>query len=323
MDPITFITAVQSLGAWLEAPMKFFSFLGSEDFFLLFLPLVYWAVDTSLGIQIGFILLAGTGLNQYFKMALHGPRPYWLDTAVRGLASETSFGVPSGHAQIATGLWGMLAYYYRKPWVWVSAIFLIFFIGFSRMYLGVHFLHDVLFGWILGALTLWSFTQYWDAVKERVTCMGMWKQIGLAFAVTLVMVLIGVLINALSQGFVIPAEWIANATRDGNELLEPFHDSMQGILTAAGTLFGLCIGLAWITPRGGFTADGPVWKRAVRFIIGLIGVIIFYAGLKAVFPEGDGLVPYTFRYIRYTLVGFWVSGLGPWVFAKLNLTERQ
>lgn len=323
MEPITLITAIQSLGAWLEAPMKLFSYLGSEDFFLLFLPILYWSVDTALGIRVGIILLAGNSLNQYFKLAFHGPRPYWVDASIRGLASETSFGIPSGHAQIAAGLWGMLAAYYRKTWVWVSALLLVFFIGFSRMYLGVHFLHDVLVGWALGFLTLWAFVRFWEPVEMRIKQSGMWNQIGLAFVITMVMVLVGISINFLSQGFVLPAEWITNATRNGNEFPEPFRASIEGLLTSTGTLFGLCSGLAWITPRGGFNASGPVWKRAARLSVGLIGVVIFYAGLKAVFPSGDGLVPYIFRYIRYAFVGFWVSGLAPWVFAKLNLTEGK
>ncbi len=323
MDSISIIQTIQSLGAWLEAPMKFFSFLGAEDFFLIFLPLVYWAIDASLGIRIGIILLTGTSINSYFKMALHGPRPYWVSADVRGLASETSFGIPSGHAQIATGLWGMLAAYYRKTWVWIAAIALIFFIGFSRMYLGVHFLHDVLLGWALGLITLWAFVRFWEPVEARVKQLSMWNQIGLAFVVSVVLVLIGAVINSLSQSFVLPAEWIANATRDGHEVPNPFHDSMESLLTATGTLFGLLSGLAWMAPRGGFTAAGPVWKRAVRFIVGLVGVLVFYAGLKAVFPSGEGLVPYVFRFVRYTLVGIWVSGWGPWVFGKLNLTEKS
>ena len=58
---ISFIVAFQSLGTWLEIPMKLFSFLGSEEFFIIFLPLVYWSVDTALGLRLGFILLFGTG----------------------------------------------------------------------------------------------------------------------------------------------------------------------------------------------------------------------------------------------------------------------
>ena len=325
MDPlidfgISFITAFQSMGSWLEAPMKFFSFLGSEDFYLIFLPLIYWCVDAAAGIRVGFILFAGAAFTEIFKMSFHGPRPYWVSTDIRGMASETGFGVPSGHSQMSAGLWGMIAAYYRKTWVWVAALLLIFLIGLSRLYLGVHFPHDVLVGWTFGFLTLWAFVKFWGPVETRVKQMSFWNQVGLAFVISLVIILLGALVIFLSRNFVMPAEWIANATRDGNEAPHPF--SMNTIITSGAAIFGISLGLAWLTPRGGFNTAGPVWKRAARYVVGVIGLLILYAGLKAIFPEGESFVPYVFRYIRYSLIGFWVSGGAPWVFAKLNLTER-
>ncbi|MBK9603359.1 MAG: hypothetical protein IPO36_16190 [Anaerolineales bacterium] len=50
---IAFIIALQSLGDWLIAPMQFFSYLGNEEFFLLVLPLLYWSVDSALGLRSG------------------------------------------------------------------------------------------------------------------------------------------------------------------------------------------------------------------------------------------------------------------------------
>jgi membrane-associated phospholipid phosphatase len=320
---ISFVITFQSMGTWLEAPTKFFSFLGSPDFFLVFLPIVYWSIDAALGIRIGFILFAGASLNQYFKIPLHGSRPYWVSTNVRAMASETGFGVPSGHAEIGAGLWGMIAATYRKTRVWVAAILLVFFIGLSRLYLGVHFPQDVLAGWILGFLTLWALLKFWEPVEARIKEMSFWNQIGLAFAVSLAMVLLGVLLTFLSRNFVLPAEWIANAARNGAEAPNPFSFSMETLVTSAATFFGLSSGLAWMARRGGFNASGHLWKRAVRFVVGLIGVLILYAGLKAIFPSGDTFVPYIFRYIRYTFVGFWVFGGAPWTFAKLNLTESH
>lgn len=314
---ISFIITFQSLGAWLEAPMKFFTFLGTEDFFIIALPLVYWSIDAALGLRLGFILLFSTGFNEIVKLPFHGPRPYWVSTNIRPLASETSFGVPSGHSQISPGFWGMLASYVHKVWVWILALLLVVLIGLSRLYLGVHFPHDVLIGWALGFLTLWAFVKFWDSVAARVKAMTFWNQIGLAFAVSLIMILLGALFVFLSRGWTMPADWITNATRDGGPAPNPF--SLSGLITASATLFGLCIGLSWVTPRGGFSASGPVAKRALRFIVGLIGVGILYIGLKFIFPDGDALVPYIFRYIRYTLVGFWVTGGAIWVFTKLQL----
>jgi len=328
MDPIisfgiSFITAFQSIGTWLEAPMKFFSFLNSENFILIFMPLLYWSVDAALGLRVWFIFLAGAGLSQYFKIPIHGPRPYWVSTDVRAFASETSFGIPSGHSEIATGLWGMIAAYYRKTWIWVAAVLLIFFIGISRLYLGVHFPHDVLVGWALGFLTLWAFVKFWEPVEARVKKMSFLSQIGLAFAVSLLMVLLGALLVFLSRNFVLPPEWIANAAQAGAEAPDPFSYSMELLILSAGILFGSCMGLAWMASRGGFSARGPLWKRAARYGVGLIGLLILYAGLKSVFPSGDTFVPYIFRYIRYAVLGFWVSGGAPWIFAKLNLTESS
>ena len=318
---ISFITTFQSMGTWLESPMKFFSFLGSEDFFLIFLPLLFWSVDAAVGVRVGFILFIGATFTELFKMSFHGPRPYWVSADIHGMASETGFGVPSGHSEIGAGLWGMIAAYYRKTWVWVAAISVIVLIGLSRLYLGVHFPHDVLLGWTLGFLTLWAFVRFWEPVETRVKTMPFWNQVGLAFIVSLVIILLGMLVIFLSRNFTVPAEWIANATRNGGEAPDPL--SLSTIITSASALFGLCSGLAWLAQRGGFDTTGPVWKRAARYVVGLIGVLILYVGLKAIFPDGDTFVPYVFRYIRYAAVGFWVSGGAPWTFAKLNLIESK
>lgn len=309
--------AFQSLGGWLADPMKFFSFLGSEDFFLIALPLVYWCLDSALGLRIGVMLLTSNAFNNLFKMALHGPRPYWVSTEVEGMASETGFGVPSGHSQTAAGIWGLAAARLNRTWGWVAALMVILLIGLSRMYLGVHYLHDVLVGWALGGLTLWAYLEYWDPIAARLKKMTMGVQISLAFAVSLGMILLAALIVFLSRDFIVPAEWIANATRNGGEAPNPF--SLEGMVTAMGTLFGLLAGVAWVAPRGGFQASGPAWKRALRYVVGLVGVAVFYIGLKLVFPDGEDLIALVFRYTRYSLVGMWVSAGAPWVFSKLQL----
>lgn len=314
---VDLIIRFQALGGWLEVPMQFFSFLGSEDFFLFVLPLAYWCIDAGLGVRIGFILLVSVGVNDLFKMAMHGPRPYWVSANVRGLASETSFGIPSGHAQNAAGIWGIVAARIGRTWAWVAAGLIALFIGLSRLYLGVHFPHDVLFGWLLGALLLWSFLRFWDPVAARLQKLTLGGQIAVAFAVSFAIILLAALVIFLSRGFVLPPEWIANATRSGGEVPNPI--TLAGAFTAAGTLFGLGAGLAWNQARGGFSASGPVVKRVLRYVVGLIGILILYAGLKIVFPEGEDLAALVFRYLRYTLVGAWISAGAPWVFSKLQI----
>jgi membrane-associated phospholipid phosphatase len=314
--------AFQGLGDWLIAPMQFFSFLGSEDFFLIALPLVYWCINSEIGIRIGVMLLLSNGINGVFKMSIHGPRPFWVSDQVRALyltSDIVGFGIPSGHTEVATGIWGVAADGVKRTWAWVAASIVILLIGLSRIYFGVHFLHDVLFGWFLGGLTLWIFLKYWNPIAARLKKLTMMNQILLAFAFSMAMILLAALIIFLSRDFVLPAEWIKNAARAGSEPLAPL--SLTGMVSAMATLFGLLAGVAWLAPRGGFQASGPAWKRALRYVVGLVGVAVFYIGLKLVFPEGEDLVALVFRYIRYTLVGVWVSAGAPWVFVKLQLAD--
>jgi len=39
-------------------------------------------------------------------------------------------------------------------------------------------------------------------------------------------------------------------------------------------------------------------------------------------PDAEALLPYILRYIRYTLVGAWVSAGAPWLFVRLRLAGK-
>ena len=54
------------------------------------------------------------------------------------LISVMTSGFPSGHAQMAVAVWGWLGKHYNRI---VPASVMIFMIGLSRIYLGVHFPH--------------------------------------------------------------------------------------------------------------------------------------------------------------------------------------
>ncbi len=90
------------------------------------------------------------------KTAFQRSRPAY------GIIAESSFSFPSGHATIAMALYGFLIYYACRRTTSLStrlnALFaggmLIAAIGLSRLYLGAHFLSDVLGGYLLGALWL-------------------------------------------------------------------------------------------------------------------------------------------------------------------------
>jgi membrane protein DedA with SNARE-associated domain/membrane-associated phospholipid phosphatase len=119
------------------------------------------------------VTVTGSGMfNLLGKVAFHRQRPPGV-----GVYAETSFSFPSGHAAIAAALYGFAVYFlWRRAETWgrrlnilFAGIFLVAAIGFSRLYLGVHFLSDVLGGYLLGLLWLIigiSMVE-WNARKER------------------------------------------------------------------------------------------------------------------------------------------------------------
>jgi undecaprenyl-diphosphatase len=109
----------------------------------------------------GLALVAAFGgaviLYNVVKQAVERPRP----PAAHMIGQASGFAFPSGHATGAIALWGMLAVvlWARGPrrlraLVWPSAFLIVWAVGASRLYLGVHWFTDVLGGYALGGLWL-------------------------------------------------------------------------------------------------------------------------------------------------------------------------
>ena len=94
---------------------------------------------------------------------------------------------PSGHAMLSVIVLGLSGYicYQLYPWVRenraVLAVVpvLILLIGLSRVYLGVHWLSDVLFGWVFGAfwvgVCLFGLLQLASWIRRRPALLGEMK----------------------------------------------------------------------------------------------------------------------------------------------------
>jgi hypothetical protein len=132
------------------------------------------------------------------------------------------------------------------------------------------------------------------------------------------MIAVGLLSRAPWNAYVFPVNWASNAQRAG-PLPDPV--SMEGIFTSSGSFFGLAAGIAWIASRGGYQTSGSIEKRALRYVIGLIGLMILWFGLGQIFPRGETLTPLVLRYLRYSLVGFWVTAGAPWLFFHFKLVS--
>lgn len=320
---IQFIQWLQSLGSWLTPIMKLFTFLGNEQFYLLVAPAILWCIDSTLGLRLGVFLMINGMLNTALKVAFHGPRPYWDTSNIKVMSSaENSFGVPSGHAQNAVVVWGAIAERIKHRWIWVIAILVIFMIGVSRLYLAVHFPYDVLLGWLIGVVILWGLLQFERPVVNWIKKFQPGIQLLITFLFSLLLILIVVIAQLSMRGWSIPMEWVNNARQafPGEPAINPL--SFHNFLSSPGAFFGLAAGWIWISGLGGFTTRDVWWKLVLRYLVGLVGVLVIYLGLGQVFNDSETFISYTLRYIRYALIGFWISGFAPWMFVKLRLANR-
>jgi membrane-associated phospholipid phosphatase len=135
--------------------------------------------------ELQFLVLAAVGtklLTDVFKWSFHRDRPFFPDP----LASESTYSFPSGHASMSLAVYGGLAFVVarrlERRWQQVavlgSAAILVGLIGFSRLYLGVHYLSDVIAGYALALawMTLCALTLHLLARRQTSRYLASTKQ---------------------------------------------------------------------------------------------------------------------------------------------------
>lgn len=311
---ISLIQALQTLSPALDGVMFFFTFLGRVEFYLLIAPFIYWTIDRRLGIRALLLLVATDVITSSFKLLFHQPRPYWLG-GVQELSQEASYGIPSSHASDSLAVGGYLAYHAKKRWFWVVMSIVIFFVGLSRLYLGVHFPHDVLFGWLIGATVLWVGIKRSDQLAVWARARSLPSQVEIGFFLSLVIILLAVLARSVISETVDLASW----SRFSVEARSIAHS-----LTLAGALFGAITGYSLMRQKARFRPAVSSIKRGFSYALGIVILLLLYEGLDVAFAAiaADETVPgYLLRYLRYSLATLWVTFGAPWVFLKTRLAE--
>jgi undecaprenyl-diphosphatase len=164
---------------WLTAALKIVTTLGNPGSLAVIMTLAcgiaVWRSRTWLPALLGLIGGGGIGLVIVTAKAVVGRnRPASPFAAIY----EDGFSFPSGHAT-GTAVVALLCAWLLSWWViggwpgrvavWASAIGLTGAVGFSRVYLGVHYLSDVLAGWFLGAgwaLAVILVGAWWDGSRR-------------------------------------------------------------------------------------------------------------------------------------------------------------
>ena len=128
------------------------SLAGYPTFLILFLSFGYFYWSPEKFSRIAMLLFVSGLVNGFLKDYFQDPSPameFMLDPRI-----GQSYGWPSGHAQIAVTLWGLIAIEFKKNWLTAFCVLMIGLVSFSRMYLGVHDIGDVFAGLLIGIIIL-------------------------------------------------------------------------------------------------------------------------------------------------------------------------
>lgn len=140
---------------WMDMIMVFFTKLGSAGmtWIIIAVFMLIWKKTRMCGItSLAALNIMFLTCNVFLKNAVKRMRPCWIDTTVELLIpAPQDYSFPSGHTFAAFTAAYCIYYYHRKAGI--MAFVLAGIIGFSRLYLFVHFPTDVLAGMILGILT--------------------------------------------------------------------------------------------------------------------------------------------------------------------------
>jgi membrane-associated phospholipid phosphatase len=156
------------------------SMMGTVVFLTFLLYIVIAGVDFRKGFWIAGIFLYTVLLTVLLKETIDFPRPIAVDTTLNSYGRDAGsdllalqpkeffgvfsdeilqeirkddagrYGFPSGHTSLITAIFLSCALFFRKKWLWYLTPTLILLTMLSRMYLGRHYLADVLGGLILG-----------------------------------------------------------------------------------------------------------------------------------------------------------------------------
>jgi membrane-associated phospholipid phosphatase len=293
---LDFIRVVQSIASpCLTFIMKSITAIGREPVYLAF-SFFYWCIDEKKGVCLGFAVFISMWVNLSLKYLLNQPRPFFegYDPSL-AMAGEEMGGLPSGHAQNTLVLLFIIASWLKNKLSYVCAAFLCLLIGFSRIYLGVHFPTDVFAGWILGGVIFCGYFFFGNKIEELLVKGGFRAAMIATAALSFIMILY------------LP----------GKELLVP-----GGVILGLGT--GYCLNKRYVgfSSRALFEMSGfsKYIMLFARIVLGYgVFLLVFFTFGKSISQNAGSQNLYGF--ILTALAGLWVSVAAPWVFIKLRLAK--
>ena len=286
----------------LELIMYIITWLGEILVYIGMLLLLYYLWDKKKTYRIMSLLVTSTVVNISTKAIFRLERPPEYQHYEH--IDEISSGLPSGHAQNSTTLWGMLGIFLKKTMI-IFSILLPLLIGFSRIYLGVHWFTDVIMGYgialIILALYIFLGKYVEDFLNEKSA---------------IIKILVAIAVCAI---FAIAVIFLLY------KRVNNYEELISGGLKLIVLLATLSISYSVEGSLINFSNEiDKWWKYIIRILIGAATFGIFYFGVSMLFDLAINAVAWggielTLDLVRYAMLGPAFLLLAPWIMMKLKV----
>ena len=240
---------IQSIAnPFLDFLFQLITICGEQIVLISIISIIYWALDKKFGEYIAYSVLTSVLLNNTIKDIFKMKRPIG-EEGIRTLREQTATGYsfPSGHTQGASSFYGAMAIYLKKRVMYIIATVMIILIGFSRLYLGVHYPKDVIVGGILGVLTSLICYKLYNRVENKM----------LLYVITFAI-------------FILALTFAHSA------------DFIKGMGTYLGFIIGIYIEKKYVN----FSTEGSTGNKIIRVLLGIVILLVLQLVLKVLLPSG-------------------------------------
>lgn len=251
----------------LDIVMEGFTLFGEKYIIVAVFCAIYWCIDKRLGrflaMSLGLSLCVNGAVKDFFKVE----RLFGAEGIVsRRIETATGYSFPSGHTQTATAFWGGIAIEVKRPQIKIACSALVLLVGFSRLYLGVHYPLDVIGGIIIGLIC--TLLVYLIGSAR----FGKWLVLLFCLAAAVLALVIG-----------------------------ESPDTFKGI----GMLIGIIIGLYFEEKFVSFETDGlTISKKLMRYSFSMAVMLLCYIIPKLLLPQTNLVDFVRYAFVAFAVTGF-------------------
>ncbi|MEG1004235.1 MAG: phosphatase PAP2 family protein [Clostridium sp.] len=223
--------------------------LGGQTIGVVISLILFWCVNKKLGFKFLYAMLFSFSLNNILKGFFNVKRPIGTEGIISGeVSTATGSSFPSGHSQGNGTAFAFLMNEYRNKFVWIIGMLMLILVPLSRLYFGVHWPLDVIFGTIIGIISVFISNKLFDKYYDNSSYLIVYTTV---FFIVL--------------GFILPSE---------------------DLIKALGALSALIISLLLERKFLNFNPKGTTKDHIIKLLIGIIGVLVLYLGLSKVLTYG-------------------------------------